>query len=212
MLRLARLHRATVGIPGTNIDARALITVPFSARRAVSSIRLVHSTHVRHAINRKNIPRTERSYIKHAPIYIQGPTMPALKVVVQAIRDGPGMMHSRHLSTIDRVICANRAAEISGLQFTLQQANVNHGITTPNLHMNQLILHISCAPGGEPRLPYPRFVHTPLLRYLKEVLLKTLEASGRIKKVRTVRELNQGTEVVSLPDMILVLLCVTKQI
>jgi hypothetical protein len=141
------LHRATVGIAGTNIDARALITVSFSAR-CTSSIRRVHSTHLRSAIKRKSIPRTEQSPTspsKPAPIYVQGPTMPALKVVVQAIKDGPSMMHSRYLSIIIRVICTNLATEISGIQFTLQQANGNHRIITPNLHMNQLIPHIPCA-------------------------------------------------------------------
>jgi hypothetical protein len=136
MLRLARLHRAIVGIPGTNIDTRTLVTVSFSA---VSSIRHVHSTPVRRAISRKTIPRTEQSPIRHAPVYVQGPTMPALKVVVQTIKDGPGRMHSRYLSILCCVICANRAAEISGMQFTLQQANVT------TLNLSRLIPPIPCA-------------------------------------------------------------------
>jgi hypothetical protein len=145
MLRLAGLHRTTVGIPGTSIDTRALINVSFSARFTLSSIRHVHSSHVRRAISRKSIPRTETMSSKPATIYVQGPTIPALKVVVQAMKDGPGTMHSRFLSVIYRVICANYATETSGMQFTAQQANVNRGVITLNLHMSQLIPHIPCA-------------------------------------------------------------------
>ncbi|PVG00722.1 hypothetical protein CPB86DRAFT_728711 [Serendipita vermifera] len=108
------------------------------------------------------------------PRYVQGPTLPGLRLVVQALKDGPPQMQTKD---IWKSIHSRPLEEAYALPDPRQ----------PNIVMLK---------NGEakPVSPEPSYPNHPVrsIKYLKDVLLYTLKEAGRVRKVHVTRELTSG--------------------